>query len=47
MMLYAESEQPITVQLGGNDPELLGKAASICEQYGGYDEINLNCGCPR
>mmetsp|Transcript_38209 Transcript_38209/g.56090 ORF Transcript_38209/g.56090 Transcript_38209/m.56090 type:complete len:489 (-) Transcript_38209:312-1778(-) len=39
-------ENPITVQLGGNHPEKLAEAAGICEQFGGYDEINLNCGCP-
>ena len=36
----------MAVQLGGNDPELLGRAAYHCEAFGGYDEINLNCGCP-
>ena len=40
-------EQPSIIQVGGHDPEKLGKAAEICEQYGaGYGEINLNCGCP-
>jgi tRNA-dihydrouridine synthase len=39
-------EPPIAVQLGGCDPENLGEAAYICEKYGGFNEINLNCGCP-
>ena len=38
---YNRSTHPITVQLGGNDPEKLAKAAKICEEWG-YDEINLN-----
>ena len=33
------------LQLGGSDPEMLGRAAAIGEAYG-YDEINLNVGCP-
>ena len=33
-------------QLGGSDPALLAQAAKIVASYG-YDEINLNCGCPR
>jgi len=38
---------PSVVQLGGSNPETMGKAAAIVEQYGhGYNEINLNCGCP-
>lgn len=38
-------EHPIAMQLGGDDPELLAKAASVAEAYG-YDEIDLNVGCP-
>lgn len=38
---------PSVIQLGGSDPEKLAEAAAKCEQYGhGYDEFNLNCGCP-
>lgn len=43
---HAPYERPLAVQLGGNDPSLLGQAAKLCEEYGGFDEINLNCGCP-
>tara|TARA_R110002073_G_scaffold25832_2_gene85239 strand:+ start:105270 stop:106358 length:1089 start_codon:yes stop_codon:yes gene_type:complete len=42
---FDDSEHPVAVQLGGSDPTLLANAAQICEQYG-YDEINLNVGCP-
>jgi len=43
---HSDIEHPLAVQLGGNDPETLGMAAKACEEWGGYDEINLNCGCP-
>lgn len=39
------AEHPLAVQLGGDDPDQLARAAVICEQFG-YDEINLNVGCP-
>lgn len=42
---YDLTQKPIVVQLGGNDPELLQKSAIFCKEMG-YDEINLNCGCP-
>lgn len=42
---FSQAEHPLAVQLGGSEPELLYRAAQICHQYG-YDEINLNCGCP-
>jgi tRNA-dihydrouridine synthase A len=38
-------ESPLALQLGGSDPALLAEAARIGEQWG-YDEINLNIGCP-
>ncbi|NIK88873.1 tRNA-dihydrouridine synthase A [Rhizomicrobium palustre] len=38
-------EHPVALQLGGSDPALLAEAAKIGEDYG-YDEINLNVGCP-
>jgi tRNA-dihydrouridine synthase A len=38
-------EHPVAVQLGGSDPQALAESAAIAEQYG-YDEINLNVGCP-
>lgn len=42
---YSPEEHPVAMQLGGNDPTDLAKAAKICVDYG-YKEINLNCGCP-
>jgi len=38
-------EHPVALQLGGSEPALLAKAARIGLEYG-FDEINLNCGCP-
>jgi len=42
---FDAAEHPIAVQLGGSDPVELAKSAEICASYG-YDEINLNVGCP-
>jgi tRNA-dihydrouridine synthase A len=42
---YDESEHPVAVQLGGSDPRELAEAVAICDRFG-YDEINLNVGCP-
>lgn len=42
---YSEVEHPLVLQLGGSEPEKLAKAARIAEDFG-YDEVNLNCGCP-
>jgi len=42
---YNEAEHPVALQLGGSDPHDLAIAARLGEQWG-YDEINLNCGCP-
>lgn len=38
-------EHPVALQLGGSEPELLAQAARIGAEWG-FDEINLNCGCP-
>ena len=38
-------EKPVVLQLGGSSPKLLSNAAKIGEEFG-YDEINLNLGCP-
>jgi tRNA-dihydrouridine synthase A len=38
-------EHPVALQLGGSEPGDLAKAAKIGQDWG-YDEINLNCGCP-
>ena len=42
---YSNEENPLALQLGGSDPIQLAEAASIGEAHG-YDEINLNVGCP-
>ncbi|WP_103720152.1 tRNA dihydrouridine(20/20a) synthase DusA [Bosea psychrotolerans] len=42
---FDDFEHPVALQLGGNDPVLLAQAARIGADFG-YDEINLNCGCP-
>jgi tRNA-dihydrouridine synthase A len=42
---YDNSEHPLALQLGGSDPRELAECAKIAEEYG-YDEINLNVGCP-
>eukprot|EP00930_Biecheleria_cincta_P069301 TRINITY_DN57054_c0_g1_i1.p1 TRINITY_DN57054_c0_g1~~TRINITY_DN57054_c0_g1_i1.p1 ORF type:complete len:419 (+),score=50.94 TRINITY_DN57054_c0_g1_i1:155-1411(+) len=40
-----QSEHPVVLQLGGSDPEVLATAVEISKPWG-YDEVNLNCGCP-
>jgi len=42
---FDPAEQPLALQLGGSDPAELARATAIAVQYG-YDEVNLNCGCP-
>src|SRR6218665_743985 len=44
LRLNAE-EHPVALQLGGNEPAALARAARLGAQWG-YDEINLKCGCP-
>jgi tRNA-dihydrouridine synthase A len=42
---FDPAEHPVALQLGGSDPAELARAARLGERWG-YDEINLNCGCP-
>src|SRR5687767_7320980 len=42
---FSEAEHPVALQLGGSEPEALARCARLGERYG-YDEINLNIGCP-
>src|SRR5712672_2580635 len=42
---FDPAAHPVAVQLGGSDPAALARAARICADAG-YDEINLNVGCP-
>jgi tRNA-dihydrouridine synthase A len=45
LLRYRDEEHPIAVQLGGSDPGELAEAVRLCTKAG-YDEINLNVGCP-
>ena len=42
---FDPAEHPVALQLGGSDIDALAKCARLAEQEG-YDEVNLNCGCP-
>jgi len=45
LLRYDDSEHPIAVQLGGSDPLLMAEAAARAAAAG-YDEVNINVGCP-
>ncbi len=45
LLEYSDAEHPVALQLGGSDPKELAEAAKIGADHG-YDEINLNVGCP-
>lgn len=45
LLRFDEAEHPVALQLGGSEPEELAQAARLGERAG-YDEIDLNCGCP-
>ena len=42
---FNEEEHPVALQLGGSEPHDLAACAKLAQQWG-YDEVNLNCGCP-
>lgn len=42
---FDAAEHPVVLQLGGSDPAKLAEASRIAEDFG-YDEVNINCGCP-
>lgn len=44
-LAFDEAEHPVALQLGGSDPKDMAQCARIAEEYG-YDEININVGCP-
>lgn len=44
-LAFDAAEHPVALQLGGSDPAMLAAAAGIAEDFG-YDEVNLNVGCP-
>jgi tRNA-dihydrouridine synthase A len=45
LLAFSPEEHPLAIQLGGSDPAKLAAAAAIAADYG-YDEVNLNVGCP-
>lgn len=45
LLHYSPEEHPLALQLGGSDPEKLAHCAKLAEEFG-YDEVNLNVGCP-
>jgi tRNA-dihydrouridine synthase A len=45
LLLFNKEEHPLALQLGGCDPEMMSRAARLGELQG-YDEININVGCP-
>ena len=42
---FSDAEHPVALQLGGSETDELAHCARLAEQWG-YDEVNLNCGCP-
>ena len=44
-LAFGKEEKPVALQLGGSEPDDLARCAKLGEEYG-YDEINLNIGCP-
>ena len=42
---FNEEEHPVALQLGGSEPDDLARCAKLGREWG-YDEININCGCP-
>ncbi len=44
-LAYSDEEHPLALQLGGSQPEELAQCARFAEEFG-YDEVNLNVGCP-
>jgi len=42
---FNEEEHPVALQLGGSEPDELAHCARLAQEWG-YDEVNLNCGCP-
>lgn len=42
---FNDEEHPVALQLGGSEPEDLAQCAKLAQKWG-YDEVNINCGCP-
>ncbi|MGI9261302.1 MAG: tRNA dihydrouridine(20/20a) synthase DusA [Woeseiaceae bacterium] len=45
LLRYDDAEHPVAVQLGGSDPAMMAEAAALASRSG-YDEVNINVGCP-
>ena len=45
LLEFNQVEHPVVLQLAGNDPFYLSRAVGVANKYG-YDQLNLNCGCP-
>jgi tRNA-dihydrouridine synthase A len=45
LLAFAPEEHPVALQLGGSEPDKLARAAEVAAAFG-YDEVNLNVGCP-
>lgn len=45
MLRFDPAEHPVALQLGGSDPQAMARCAEIGAELG-YDEVNVNCGCP-
>lgn len=45
LLAFTQDQHPVALQLGGSDPAALAACARMAEERG-YDEVNLNCGCP-
>ena len=45
LLNLSKAERPLALQIGGSDPKLLAEATKLGADWG-YDEINLNVGCP-
>jgi tRNA-dihydrouridine synthase A len=44
-LAFSDEEHPVALQLGGSEPGDLARCATLAQEWG-YDEVNLNCGCP-
>ena len=45
LLAFSDNQHPVVCQLGGSDPHTMAEAAKVCQDFG-YDEVNVNCGCP-
>lgn len=45
LLTFSREEHPVALQLGGSEPDDLARCALLAQEQG-YDEVNLNCGCP-